>query len=385
MTYQLKIQIPNYLLHREHETLASAFREATRKNAQMLQTMLPREIRDMIYHEIFAQDEPIHIKQRQPPEHDQLGSAAMVGLTWPEDPSGYLSHGLVGKDTSREAAAIFYSTNTFVIEDIELLPIFLKQDCYGYNVRPSTHVQKLVLVLDNTPPVIWRSRSTSPPENVEYIEGPNLCNSESESEDSIDDKESNLWLRLRDKFRHNLEAIGDFKNLKDVVFEVKRRESSWRSPCDEKDWWDPRDIANEVFRLKQASINVTIRTARVPERLDKERYEVIWQDVSSYFDEPTVTDMKYFEKYGPNGDSRSVHAEVTANYDVTPILEWPCLNNKRNCGRHPGRDCTDRSWHAGWHRALVKDYWIKQQEFWDAFEKPVCSICEDNPQILEST
>lgn len=102
-----------------------------------------------------------------------------------EDPSGYLSHGLVGKDTSREAAAIFYSANTFVMKDIEVLPIFLKHDCYGFGLLPSTHVQELVLVLDNTPPFIWRSRSTAPPENVEYTEGPDFCISESESEETI--------------------------------------------------------------------------------------------------------------------------------------------------------------------------------------------------------
>lgn len=245
-----------------------------------------------------------------------------------------------------------------------------------------------MLVLDNTPPFFWHSRATSPPENVGYIEGPNFCLSESDCEDSNEDKESDFWLHLRDTFRHNIEAVKHFKNLKDVVINIKRRERNW-SRCVETDWWDPRDIANEVFRLKQACINVTVRTARVPYPGEKDIVkltddELASQDVSSYFDEPTSTEIEHFEKHGPHGDSRSVHAEVMANYDETPILEWPCLKNTRNCSRHPGRDCTDQTWHAGWHRALIKDYWAKQVEFWDAFGKPVCPICEEKTRLLDS-
>lgn len=377
----------NSLSYRNYETLASAYRETIRKDARMLQTMLPRELRDMVYKEMYCQDGPIPIRKRQLQETSQLGSIAIVDMIYP-DPSGYLNHNLVGRDTSREAAEIFYSANTFVIEDVELLAVFASQDCYGYNVRPADHTQSLVLALDNTPPFFWHSRESSPPENVEYIEGPNFCNSESESEESIEDKESDLWLHLKDTFRHNIEAVNNFRNLKDVVIELQRRESPHR--YDEKDWWDPRDIANEVFRLKHGCINVTIKTIMIPKTYDKKMLDrmddrLVWQDISSYFDEPTDTEIDHFQKHGPHGDSRSVHAEIMANYDEDPILEWPCLNNTRDCCRHPGRDCTDQTWHDGWHRALIKDYWSKQQEFWDTFGKPVCPICEKNTEMMEST
>ncbi|KAE9964462.1 hypothetical protein BLS_008296 [Venturia inaequalis] len=363
-----------------HETLASVYRETIRKDAQMLQTMLPRELRDMVYKEMYAQDSPIHIRKRQPHENTQLGSVAVVDMIWP-DPSGYLNHDLVGKEMSREAAEIFYNVNTFVIEDVELLSVFAKHDCYGYDVRPSSYIQSLVLALDNTPPLFLHTCESSPPENVEYIEGPKFCSSESESEESIQDKESNLWLHLRDTIKHNMEAVATFQNLKNLVIEVQLREIP--SQYDEKGWWDPRDIANEVFRLKRACINLTIRTIRIPrthdeKMLDRMDDQLVWQDVSSYFDEPTVTEIEHFEKHGPHGDSRSIHAEIMANYDENPLLEWPCLNNTINCRRHPGRDCTDQTWHDGWHRALIKDYWNKQQEFWDSFGKPSCPICEEN-------
>jgi hypothetical protein len=48
----------------------------------------------------------------------------------PEDPSIYPSRVIVSKETSCEAAAAFYSTNTFVLEDLDLVEDFIGQDQY---------------------------------------------------------------------------------------------------------------------------------------------------------------------------------------------------------------------------------------------------------------
>lgn len=236
--------LPVLLCGRAYDQVLSPLVEYKRKEAEIIKKRFPRQIRDMIYRAIYIQPEPIRLYRPMEPKPFKRSYG------WPKDFAEYLDRDVVGLETSREAAEAFYGCNTFLLSDMRPLREFVDHDQYRSGLTPCHHVQHLILAIEYKSPYyvenpyedreFFGSRTSVPiPTNEIYVQGQS--------------QRSEPWQHHRNKTYRDLSSLQLFMNgapLINLDVYVNRQD---------KNVWDPRDIAPTLLTLKASGVKVTLR------------------------------------------------------------------------------------------------------------------------------
>lgn len=124
---------------------------------------LPREIRDMIYTFAYTQQEPIHLGLCKDSEsRAQRCFCRNTGCSgWPEDTAGFLSSDIMGTKTAKEAAEIFYGSNTFHINGSRHIHGLGDHDHYNSGVHSIDHIRNIMVEICYSSPYYRNSDSDS--------------------------------------------------------------------------------------------------------------------------------------------------------------------------------------------------------------------------------
>jgi hypothetical protein len=82
---------------------------------------------------------------------------------------------------------------------------------------------------------------------------------------------------------HALEGLDEFVSLVEFTIYINKQESTF---------WDPRPIANAILNLKDREVRVSVFLGTTFLFADEKEG---WQDVSSYFDEPSEAEVDLFK------------------------------------------------------------------------------------------
>lgn len=111
-------------MSREYKEFTADRFASIRKIARMMQKLLPRELRDMIYAQLYQQDgeiflfaRPLRFANELPQSQQNRSSPNGKLIGWPEDLAGILNRDIVGFEMSQEAAKIFYGCNKILVRD----------------------------------------------------------------------------------------------------------------------------------------------------------------------------------------------------------------------------------------------------------------------------
>lgn len=241
-------------------------------------------------------------------------------MGWPENNTEYLDRDVFGIETSQEAAEIFYSRNTFQLDNIKSFRDFVDQDHYRSGLLPCKFVQKVVLVIDHQLPYYragegYRYWKIDPPDNRKYATW--------KGEREMTSTEEKSWLKHRDAMHHDMTALLEYSQLKTLELYIKRRD---------KDAWDPRDIAPTLILLQRKGVQVTLRIVDkgsihlLPDPSAKTTYgRNMWYDVTEFLKDPTKDERARYKQL-----NKKPHK-----------FEFPSINNENF---HQS---------AGWYRSLL--------------------------------
>jgi hypothetical protein len=321
-----------------------------------MQKHLPREIRDIIYMALYAQDKPISLVARKT-SVDELPSSQHVhqdpdrGIHgWPEDTAGFLNRDIVGFETSQEAATTFYKSNTFLVHGTHYLYELQEFDHYRSGLIPVHHIQSLILHVEHSPSY----RPYDHEFNISRRKAPT--------------NESYVSIQSKDRLRHEMETLfglleGHDRPRGTLEIYAHRPTSGL---------WDLRDSVNHLVNLKLEGLAVTLRVDRCFNFLKPwptprtSASEPQWLDFSSYLDKPTEEERQIFKKphHGwvatEQENTRQHLREQRAPSEALELMfldrpfDLPC-NGPKICRKEGHGDCSDHSWHAGWYRALLHD------------------------------
>jgi hypothetical protein len=343
-----------------------------RKDVNMLRSKFPREIRDLVYGALYTKDKPIVIK-RYLTGGPAISSRDVLDCSssYPEDPSRYLCSAIVGKETAREAAQIFYGSNTFVLQEIKLLPKLLEYDHYRSAITPGKYIQRLIIGMNHHSPYDPEDyKDAKIPDNTTYLY--------TAAADSPRDFE--YWATVRNEIRHELEQLWCFfddSKLKELELYIQLKNHGK---------WDPRGIAQEVLALKDHGVKVTVRIAHFSNPMELLQLEPdsetmsgnAWIDVSSYFDAPTDEEKEMFKRPHPDQTARRDWILNSDGEHLQPDdedFDFPYFGDGKKCPKYID-DCCNHDWHAGWYRALIADYSAKLQPMRET-EFDTCKSCEN--------
>ena len=244
---------------------------------------------------------------------------------WPEDTSRYLSQDFVGKQVARETAEVFYGQNCFVVEDARLIRDFGNHDHYNSGVLPSDYIRNLAVVLDQK--WTWKKTNEFDLYLTRYLKQKvgksNILDNWHYLTTSYEKGYSQSrpkWLENRDRNRHFLEPLCEYKKLETLKLYVTQRK---------RGIFEPREIfyaADSMMYELGSGCTVTVKIGP-PNSGDKKYGGKKWTDVTHYFEEPSEEEWKAFKG-----------AEQ---------FECPCPAEE---------DCTNHEGHDGWYRALLKDF-----------------------------
>jgi len=269
---------------------------------------------------------------------------------WPEDTSRYLSQDFVGKQVARETAKVFYGHNCFVVEDARLIRDFGDYDYYNSGVMPYEYIRNLAVVLDQT----WTWKKTNEFERYRdrtarkshILDNWHYLTADYEKSGN---RSRPNWLKNRDRNRHLLEPLYEYKELKRLKLYVTQRK---------RGIFEPREIALAVDTILDELGPGAVVTVKIgsPNSGDKKYGGKKWTDVTHYFQKPSEEEWKAFKE-----------AEQ---------FDCPCPAEE---------DCTNHEGHDGWYRALLKDYreTLRKLNLEDALDDCQGCIDEDESRHYE--
>lgn len=339
----------------------------------MLHTRFPRELRDGVYGAMYTQDDPI-IYDDETWRH---------GSNWPKDPSRFLTRSIVGDDTAKEAAHIFYACNRFAVDDASHLEYFGRDDHYRSGLEPCSVVQQLTIAINHSSDYDYDLYDSG-----EFQHRPNPPNIYSYLT-VMDGMDSNERMENRDGLRHELEILEECPKLKNLQIYILENISTGL--------FDPRDIAKRVFDLKEQGTKVVVRYGVAKLELEPNAVSGgnTWLDISSVFEPPTDSERESYKKGHPglNWKLETVNAnklyglgdENVKAGSSPPWFQFPCrtLSKSTKCRRQSNRDCSDRSWHLGWYRAMLEDHYTVLKQMRESGTSLPCEVCEDNPANMK--
>jgi hypothetical protein len=362
---------------REYSEFTSGRFASIRNIVKLMQTLLPRELRDMIYAALYKQDEAVTLFARDYLPHESCEAEQMHQEPnrrihgWPEDTAGFLNRDIVGSKTSQEAAKIFYSSNTFVIRGTSYLYELREFDHYRSGAIPIYSMQNLILHVDGPSQI-------NPFSNAYY----------QYSLRNIPDNATYVDIQSEDKLRHEMEILsglvdGHHRSPGTIEIYAYRQ---YHGP------WDLRGSVHHLVTLKEQGLAVNLKIQRSFKPLEPypnlvtSASELDWLDISSYLDNPTEEERQLLLKphrgwevtpwddLEQNGDMPSETIEGAFRGHT---FDLPC-DGPRVCPRRGHGDCSDHSWHAGWYRALLHDLAERtlEKELVDS-EFESCRFCPD--------
>jgi hypothetical protein len=310
---------------------------------------LPRELRNEIYKGMYVQKKRIKIscdRDLWKPSPEDIAKCP----NWPEDTSRYLSQDFVGKQVAQETAEVFYGHNCFVVEDPSLIRYFGEHDHYNSGVLPHEYIRNLAVVLDQT----WTWKKTSKLDlHINRRAGKshildNWRYLTTDYENGYDGSRPD-WLKNRDRNRHLLEPLYEYKELRRLKLYVTQHKYGI---------FEPREIAAAVDSILHElgpGATVTVKIGS-PNSGDKKYGGKKWTTVTHYFRKPSEEEWKAFKE-----------AEQ---------FECPCPAEK---------DCTNHEGHDGWYRALLKDYLetLRKLNLEDALDD--CQGCIDEEEDYDDS
>ncbi|KAJ9637863.1 hypothetical protein H2201_006764 [Coniosporium apollinis] len=291
-------------LQHVHEHLATIMRNEAAKLF-----ILPREVRDIVYEHLYSEHKPIRVGKRN--EWSYPRSARR----WPEygllplDTAGLMSSYHVGAQIAMEAAMVFYSTNTFHIEDLKHTAEFLNTDQYGVGILPRDHVRKLSL--PESIPDRWIHKLRCQRIRLQTLED---VLPDSELEDQYEDWLARKRLSLGRKLARKSQWRTDSRSLLEPLCHMPRLQAVearvWGRDC-----WPDEILDLPLEERRYSPLFIRLRQNGV--KLKLEQYEVVYDhssdggyetsevsnDISSWFDEPTDTDRAFVKKSEQNASA----------------------------------------------------------------------------------
>lgn len=312
---------------------------------------LPRKVRDMIYTFAYAQEELINVASRPSRTLEDMDYSG-----WPEDTAGFLNSDIVGVETAKEAAEIFYGSNTFHIAGSSHIHELGEPDHYNSGVCPIDYIRNLKVEISYGSPYC----------RDKYRDIYNVYSSEY---NPIPNNEAYMASHNQGRLRHQLEPLfGLIHNQwsKPAMLDIYIQRNNEGS-------WDPRDLFPHILELKDNGVGITLRVSRSTERAESSPTALYrdgrsaWTDCSSYLDEPTQEDIGLFQKpqkgwvaeryqvYLTRCSTQEEGEAQALKNRLRKSFEFPC-EGSNSCVLYGHGDCSDHSWHDGWYRAMLHDY-----------------------------
>ncbi|QDS72527.1 hypothetical protein FKW77_000227 [Venturia effusa] len=357
----------------------TADRFATIRNiVGMMHKLLPREVRDMIYTQLYQHAGDISLFARplrfanelsEAQRNSSIGDSNRNLIGWPEDCAGLLNRDIVGFETSQEAAKIFYSCNRFLIRGTLYMSELRQYDHYNSGSIPIHEIHHLILHVERLP------------SHLEPHLNPYRWYKSHYGGSAFPDNKVYLYHQSRDRVRHEMETLfGLLEGYRrhPVTLEIYdyRRKKGQR---------DLRDSIHHLITLKKQGISVVLKIQRkfVPlEPYPHEIDELGFQDISSYLERPTEEEKTLFQR--PLHSQARRHLIRNRSRKVTKTtIEMPC-ESLRTCPGGDSRKCSDLSRHAGWYRALFHDLAERtlERELLDP-DFDTCKFCPDERLVEE--